>query len=86
MELNPFVFQMSSFPPRNWEVRYLQDMDTFTAEPDNHTLSLATLLAVKPAGAQEGNFRLVLAGTSCALTVLAETVVRLRLRLPPPAS
>jgi hypothetical protein len=25
-------------------------------------------------------------GQSCALTVLAETVVRLRLRLPPPAS
>jgi hypothetical protein len=38
-------------------------MDTYTAEPDNHKLSLATLLAVKPAGAREGNFRLVLAGT-----------------------
>jgi hypothetical protein len=56
-------FQMSSFPPRNWEVRYLQDMDTFMAEPDNRKLSLATLLAVKPAGAREGNFRLVLAGS-----------------------
>jgi len=54
---------MSSFPPRNWEVRYLQDMDTFMAEPDNRKLSLATLLAVKPAGAREGNFRLVLAGS-----------------------
>jgi hypothetical protein len=53
---------MSSFPPRNWEVRYLQDMDTLTAEPDGHKLSLAALLAVKPAGAREGSFRLVLAG------------------------
>jgi hypothetical protein len=54
---------MSSFQPRNWEVRYLQDMDTFMAEPDNRKLSLATLLAVKPAGAREGNFRLVLASS-----------------------
>ncbi len=54
---------MSSFPPRNWEVRYRQDMDTLTAEPDRHKLSLAALLAVNPAGAREGNFRLVLAGT-----------------------
>jgi hypothetical protein len=37
---------MSSFPPRNWEVRYLQDMDTLTAEPDGHKLSLAALLAL----------------------------------------
>jgi hypothetical protein len=38
-------------------------MDTLTAEPDGHKLSLAALLAVNPAGAREGNFRLVLAGT-----------------------
>jgi hypothetical protein len=54
---------MLSFPPRNWEVRYLQEMDTYMAEPDNHKHSMATLLAVKPGGAHEGNFRLVLAGT-----------------------
>jgi hypothetical protein len=59
---------MSSFPPRNWEVRYLQDMDTLTAEPDGHKLSLAALLAVNPAGAWEGNFRLVLAGTETSLS------------------
>jgi hypothetical protein len=54
---------MSSFPPSDWEVRYLQDMDTLTMEPDGHKLTLAALLAVKPAGAREGSFRLVLAGT-----------------------
>ncbi len=32
-------------------------------EPDGHKLTLAALLAVKPAGAREGSFRLVLAGT-----------------------
>jgi hypothetical protein len=54
---------MSSFPPADWEVRYLQDMETYTAEPDNRRLTLAALLAVKPAGALEGTFRFVLAGT-----------------------
>jgi hypothetical protein len=54
---------MSSFPPADWEVRYLQDMDTFTVEPDGNKLCLAALLAVKPAGALEGNFRLTLTGT-----------------------
>jgi hypothetical protein len=59
----PVYFQMSSFPPADWEVRYLQDMDTFTVEPDGHKLCLAALLAVKPAGAMEENFRLTLTGT-----------------------
>ncbi len=59
----PVYFQMSSFPPADWEVRYLQDMDTFTVEPDGNKLCLAALLAVKPAGALEGNFRLTLTGT-----------------------
>jgi hypothetical protein len=54
---------MSSFPPADWEVRYLQDMDTFTVEPDGNKLCLAALLAVKQAGAMEGNFRLTLTGT-----------------------
>jgi hypothetical protein len=54
---------MSSFPPADWEVRYLQDMETYTAEPNNCKLTLAALLAVKPAGPMEGSFRFVLAGT-----------------------
>jgi hypothetical protein len=57
------MLQMSSFPPKNWEVRYLQDMETYTADPGNSRLSLAALLAVKPAGVLEGNFRLVLTST-----------------------
>jgi hypothetical protein len=47
----------------NWEVRYLQDMETYTADPGNSKLSLAALLAMKPAGVLEGNFRLVLTST-----------------------
>ncbi len=54
---------MSSFPPAEREVRYLQDMETYTAEPNNCKLTLAALLAVKPAGPMEGSFRIVLAGT-----------------------
>jgi hypothetical protein len=64
---------MSSFPPANWEVRFLQDMDTFTAEPNGSKLSLAALLAVKPAGAMEGNFRLTLTGTEDVSIRLAVT-------------
>jgi hypothetical protein len=36
------------------EMRYLQDMETFTMDPGNSKLSLAALLAVKPAGALWG--------------------------------
>ncbi len=63
--------QISSFPPANWEIRFLQDMDTFTTEPDGSKLSLAALLAVKPAGAMEGNFRLTLTGTEDVIIRLA---------------
>jgi hypothetical protein len=38
-------------------------METFTMDPGSSKLSLAALLAVKPAGALEGNFRLVLTST-----------------------
>jgi hypothetical protein len=61
---------MSSFPPADWEVRYLQDMETYTAEPNNCKLTLAALLAVKPPGAMEGSFRFVLAGTEVLLIKL----------------
>jgi hypothetical protein len=54
---------MSCFPPTNWEMRYLQDMETFMMDPGNSKLSLAALLAVKPEGAVEGNFRLILTST-----------------------
>jgi hypothetical protein len=38
-------------------------MESYTADPSTSRLSMAALLAVKPAGALEGNFRLVLTST-----------------------
>jgi hypothetical protein len=64
---------MSSFPPADWEVRYLQDMETYTAEPNNCKLTLAALLAVKQAGPMEGSFRFVLAGTEDLVVKLPVT-------------
>jgi hypothetical protein len=49
---------MLSFLPNNWEVRYLQDMETFTTEPGGNKLSLTALLTIKPARTREGSFRL----------------------------
>ena len=54
---------MSSFPPLNWEVRFLKDMGSLACEvKDSAQPSMAAYLAVKPAGGEEGNFRFVLAG------------------------
>jgi len=54
---------MSSFPPIQWQVRYLQDMDTMVGTPlEDHPISMAALMAVKPAGGDEGSFRFTLAG------------------------
>ena len=56
---------MSSFPPLQWQVRYLQDMDTLegTARED-HSISLEALMAVRPAEGEEGAYRFTLAGPS----------------------
>lgn len=53
---------MSSFPPARWRTRFLKDMDSFTLVPDDQELSLEALLAVAPAGGEEGAFRFVLSG------------------------
>ena len=54
---------MSSFPPANWEVRYLKDMDALTATPDvDDRLSMEAFLAVRPSGGEEGTFRFALWG------------------------
>ena len=53
---------MSSFPPRQWVVRYLRDMETLTCEPAESGISMAALLAVRPAPGEEGNFRFAMAG------------------------
>ena len=54
---------MSSFPPKQWAVRYLHDMDkmqcTDSTEPG---IYMETFLAARPAKGEEGTFRFVLSG------------------------
>ncbi len=58
-----FYFRMSSFPPRNWQVRHLEDMDSYEPTPANTSrLYMEALLAARPAGGHEGMFRLAIAG------------------------
>ena len=48
---------MSGFPPKKWEARFLQDMDTLQcSQKEGETLSMEAYVAVKPSGGQEGNF------------------------------
>jgi len=54
---------MSSFPPLNWEVRYIEDMDKIFLDEGSSSLSVAALLAVKPARGAEGDFRFILMGS-----------------------
>ena len=55
---------MSAFPPKRWEVRFLQDMETLQcSQKEGQSLSMEAYVAVKPSGGQEGNFRFTLAGT-----------------------
>jgi hypothetical protein len=55
---------MSSFPPPAWEVRFLEDLDTFEPTfPASWKLGVAALLVVKPASGTDGAFRLVLGGS-----------------------
>ena len=53
---------MSSFPPKKWEVRFLRDMPTLACPTGETGISMAALLAVRPAPGEEGNFRFALAG------------------------
>jgi hypothetical protein len=54
---------MSSFPPKQWRLRHLQDMDSMAIKArDGDSISLETLLAMPPADGEEGTFRFVLAG------------------------
>jgi hypothetical protein len=39
---------MSSYPPLNWEIRYLREMDVFaTPPPPSNKLTMTALLAVR---------------------------------------
>ena len=55
---------MSAFPPKQWEIRFLQDMETLVCEPTSENgIYMESYVAVRPAGGAEGNFRFALAGT-----------------------
>jgi len=53
---------MESFPPANWDVRHLADMDSIegASRPDKGVMQ--ALLAVAPAENQEGAFKFLLSG------------------------
>ena len=54
---------MTSFPPQAWSVRFLQDMENIDCSlVDGDNLTMEALVAVRPAGGEEGNFRFTLAG------------------------
>ena len=56
--------RMSSFPPRNWRVRHLEDMASISFEaPEDDTVRLEALLAIRPAGGEEGSYRFTLSGS-----------------------
>jgi len=58
-----FFTEMSSFPPRNWQVKFLEDMDSMEGTVlEGREVSLEALLAVRPSNGEEGTFRFVLAG------------------------
>ena len=58
-----FVSDMSSFPTKRWQVRYLKDMASLTCESlEDNEVSMEAYMAIRPAGGQEGNFRFELAG------------------------
>ena len=54
---------MSSFPPKQWAVRYLHDMDQLQCtDHEEPGIYMETFLAAKPARGEEGAFRFVLTG------------------------
>ena len=54
---------MSSFPPREWRVRYLKDMQNLACEAiEEDEISMAAYLAVRPSEGEEGTYRFVLHG------------------------
>ena len=56
------MFRMSSFPPKDWAVRHLQDMASISFQPpEDDSVRLDALLAVRPAKGEEGSYRFVLA-------------------------
>ena len=58
------LFQaMSSFPPKEWRVRYLKDMQHLACEAiEEDEISMAAYLAVRPSEGEEGSYRFALWG------------------------
>jgi len=58
-----YFSEMSSFPPRQWQVRYLKDLETMQGTVrEDKPISLEALLAIQPSEGEEGTFRFTLAG------------------------
>ena len=56
---------MSAFPPSKWDVRHLQDMDNLECTPrEDGGLAMEAYIAARPAGGEEGNFKMVLGGNN----------------------
>jgi len=54
---------MSSFPPKQWRVRFLADLDTLEGTVyEDRPISIEALMAVRPSGGEEGAYRFTLAG------------------------
>ena len=54
---------MSSFPPKQWRVRFLADLDTMEGTVyEDRPISIEALMAVRPSGGEEGAYRFTLAG------------------------
>ena len=53
------LFQaMSSFPPKEWRVRYLKDMQHLACEAiEEDEISMAAYMAVRPSEGEEGSYR-----------------------------
>ena len=60
---------MSSFPPKQWQVRYLKDLDSMTGTiNDDQPISMEAMMAIQPSDGEEGSFRFVLAGPQHLMT------------------
>ena len=56
---------MSEFPPKKWDVRFLQDMETLECGLQaGKDLAMEAFVTVRPARGEEGNFKFMLAGSS----------------------
>ena len=66
---------MCEFPPEEWEIRHVDDLDTFRPSfPEPWKLGVAALLVVKPAAGMEGAYRIRIGGHRIAVKLRADTL------------